>query len=850
MWRPFIKLVLPCTLIVTILAFWRIDTVNAVSASPVVTVLSPVTQGLRSPVRVALDAEGNFFVADTRNGGVIKFNKYGIPVQSIQTAGVPQGIAIAQDGKLLVSQGAFVAMLNGDGSEAGRLDGQFVFADGIAVDDVTGFIYVTDSSAHKVLVFTASGTFVKSFGSRGTANALFFKPTGIAFEKISRQLAVVDTLNYRIQFFDVNGTFIKKIGIAGTGPMKFTSPQGVAFEYSKDAVPVLNRMYVVDSFQGNIQAIDPAGAGTALYMAGTNPLNNYIGSYGTANGQLSVPTDVVFDAQNSRLLVANGLGNVAAFGIDGGTNPVDTTPPTLAIDPVLANVSAPDLTISGSVGNNANIVITTSTIATAGPVVFTSSSTWKCDIKGLTGGDNVITVTATGAAGTSTQQSVNVKYTLPAPKITLSPASSTLTNSSTVTISGTVDAESTVTVTNTATTVTAPALVVGTTWSYAAALAEGSNHFSITAQKPMSEKAVASTDIVLDSAAPQLAVSALADGSYTSTQVQNITGTVSDAGSVNVLINNQPASISNNTFSSAVTLATGANVISVVAVDAAGNISADTRTINFDSTQPVINVSAPMDNSITNASVITVNGTVDKTAVVSVSGVVAVMSGNSWTADLNLPAGLNTIEITATDLYGNSSTVKRSVVQDSIRPLLAISSPSQDLATNKSIINISGTVSDNSELTLVYSANGQTASVPINAGNFTFDLPLSQEGMYPVLLTLTDAAGNTTSATRNVIYDITQPDLNIDGYKGNFPAALTGTMEPGAGVGVKDGVKSIGKVTVDSSTGTWLADLTGLSYNPKLVTVVATDAAGNSTVKTLAQAGTDVNASKPKKTRN
>ncbi len=814
-----------------------LNSVILAAAPPIVTVLKPITQGVRSPVRMAQDAAGNSFVADTRNGGVIKFNPYGVPLQTIQTAGVPQGIAIAQDGKLLVSQGAFVAILNSDGSEAGRLSGQFKCANGIAVDDVTGFIYVTDSSAHEVQVFTASGAFSRRFGSRGTLAGQFSMPTGIAFEKSTRQLVVADTLNSRIQFFDVNGVYVKSIGVAGSGPMKFASPQGVAFEYSKDPVPVLSRMYVVDTYQGVVQVIDPAGTGTALYITGTNPLNNYIGSYGNANGQLMVPTDVAFDRQNSRLLVVNGFGNITAFGIDGGSNPIDNTPPTLSIDPVLANVSTANLTVTGTVAAGASLVVSVSTSAVAGPVVYTSSSTWKCDITGLAGGDNVITATATNAAGISASQSVAVKYTLPAPVISFSASNPSLTNIANTVVSGTVDAGSTVTVTNTANSVSGAATVTGTDWSYTAALTEGANHLTITAQKPMSDKAVAGTDITLDSVAPKLMVSALANGSYTSAQVQNVTGTVTDAGSVNVLVNGQPAGISNGTFSSAVTLEAGANVVTVVAVDAAGNAATDTRTINYDNTQPVINVAIPMDNSLTNSSVITVSGTVDKTSTVVVSGVAAAMNGNAWTAGVSLQAGLNTIEITATDLYGNSSTVKRSVVQDAVKPVLAISSPAQDIAVNTPAITISGTVSDSSTISLSYSVNGVSAAVPVSAGVFTFNLNLTAEGTYPVLLTVTDAAGNVTTATRNVIYDITPPVLTIDVFKGSSPVTLTGTIESGASVVVKESGISIGKVTVNAVNGTWLADLIGIAYNLKLLSVVASDAAGNSSVKTLAQPG-------------
>ena len=118
------------------------------ATSPAVTVLSPLAQGLRAPVKMALDASGNVYVADQRVGGIVRYDAYGVQLQTIRTAAAPGGIAFAQDGSLLVSQTTFVARYDiATGMETGRLaGGQLMSAAGIAVDDVTGYIYVTDSA--------------------------------------------------------------------------------------------------------------------------------------------------------------------------------------------------------------------------------------------------------------------------------------------------------------------------------------------------------------------------------------------------------------------------------------------------------------------------------------------------------------------------------------------------------------------------------------------------------------------------------------------------------------------------------------------------------------------------------
>jgi hypothetical protein len=725
------------------------------ATSPSVTVLSPLSQGLRTPVKIALDVSGNIYVADQRAGGVVKFDAYGVQQMVIRTAVPSAGIAFAQDGSLLVSQATFVARYDvTTGLEIGRLDGgQLVAAAGIAVDDVTGYVYVVDSRAGQIVVYTASGAYSRSF-----AKGMFVTPTGIAFEKVSRQLAVADTYGNKVQFFDTNGVFVKSIGdaiaaqVASISPMQFAAPVAVAFEYSKDQVPVLNRMYVVDSYMGNVQVVDPV-ASVALNVAGA--VNNYIGSAGTANGALMVPSDVFFDAANNRLLVVNGFGNITIYGVDGGKNPVYVAvnpPPVVVVDP------APALTAVG----------------------------------------------------------------IPS-----------MTRSSVITISGTVDAGATVSVRNQATSKSVDAVVTGGSWSCDVVLAEGANGISITAQKVNSEKAFAATAVTLDTTPPLLVVSALANGSYTSTPVQNVSGTVTDLNSATVTVNGAPVVLSGNSFSVPVTLVNGANQISVVAVDAVGNTSADSRSLFFDATKPVVVINSPVDNSTTSNAVLALSGAVDKVATVTVAGVAAAVdANNNWNATIELVNGVNTVEIVATDLSGNTSSVKRSVTLDTAKPALAIVTPAQDLAVNVPNVLLSGTVSDATLVTLEYSVGGSPAvAVPVDGGKYSFNVDFATEGNYSITLTAKDAAGNTSTSARNVIYDVTAPLFTLNSSNGYMPEKLSGTVEAGSAVVVIDGSLQVGIVSVNN--GTWLADLSGVNYTPENLRAVATDAAGNSTSKSL-----------------
>ncbi len=376
--------------------------VSHAATPPAVTILKPVTENLSAPLRLAFDPQGNYFVTDPRAGGVAKFSAAGQRVALLKTSAPPRAVAITSGGTLLVSHGTYVAMLDQNGTEVRRIGaGRLGKANGIAVD-AAGYVYVVDTLAGNVKIFTADGQFVQTIGAPGTGAGQFSMPTAIAYEKSANQIAVVDTLNGRIQFFTASAGYshVKTIGSFGTGPLQFWWPLGVTFEY--DGTGKLNRMYVVDAHLSSVKAIDPAGNGTFLAAIGTN---------GFAGGQLLAPLDLAFDQVNRRIAVTNGSGYLTMYGIDGGTSPSPATLPPLAIDPVAMTVTTPNVTISGTVEPQSTVVVKTSTSAVAAPVVYTSSTTWKCTISGLAAGSNVFTVTAATPTGTASKQSAHVAYT-------------------------------------------------------------------------------------------------------------------------------------------------------------------------------------------------------------------------------------------------------------------------------------------------------------------------------------------------------------------------------------------------------------------------------------------------------
>ncbi len=334
---------------------------------------------------------------------------------------------------------------------------------------------------------------------------------------------------------------------------------------------------------------------------------------------------------------------------------------------------------------------------------------------------------------------------------------------------------------------------------------------------------------VIDMSGPTITLSVLANGAVTNNAIVNISGTVSDNNGVaELLINAAAVTVTNGTFSHAVTLKAGANTISVVATDTLGNKTTDTRTIILDQIAPALTITAPADNSKINTAFIEVIGTANEMSTVAVNGSTAgvTMNGTDFSATVNLISGLNTINITATDQAGNSTYAKRTVTSDAAAPTLAITSPVQDVTTELDNITISGTVADAlTSATVTISVDGLTFTPTVTNGAFSQLISLSTQKIYAVTVTATDEVGNTTSAQRNIIY--------------SKPVVSSATLTVGTVSGIK-GKSVVVPITLTNVDGTSLASVgTTIKFDatlldsPSISDGVAATAAGKSTSGSL-----------------
>jgi protocatechuate 3,4-dioxygenase beta subunit len=277
----------------------------------------------------------------------------------------------------------------------------------------------------------------------------------------------------------------------------------------------------------------------------------------------------------------------------------------------------------------------------------------------------------------------------------------------------------------------------------------------------------------IDTTDPVLSLSTLTDKAITNNATLNISGTATDNTMVAAItINGKPATFSatDGSFSYAVTLLPGENKITTSVSDAGGNTATDSRTVTLDQRAPLLTVTAPADNIKTAASGIIVSGSVDKTSTVQVADndgtqLSAAMAGNTFSAAVNLKAGINTLIITATDLAGNKSTEKRTVVCDNLNPTLAVTDPSQDSASIQAAITIKGTVSDTiTNTTVQITVDGSNYTPAVTNGAFSQQISFAAEKTYQVIVTATDELGNASTVRRNIVYSSQGGgDINGDG---------------------------------------------------------------------------------------
>jgi DNA-binding beta-propeller fold protein YncE len=224
------------------------------------------------PYSVDADSQGNVWVADRGNYRIQKFDNHGNFIFKFGNE-------------------------DGHSSAPGKFDNPRQ----VAVDKDVKFLYVADSKNNRIQKFYANGTFVKSWGTKGTGPGQFNLVISVIIDSKGNIIAN-DLGNSHIQKFDPNGKLLLRFGSTGTADGQFSEMEHMA----------------VDKFD-NIYVNDPQSGPNGSYVPRVQKFDtngNFItkfGSYGSGDGQFVDPEHLAIDSHGNVYVSDRHNNNIQVF---------------------------------------------------------------------------------------------------------------------------------------------------------------------------------------------------------------------------------------------------------------------------------------------------------------------------------------------------------------------------------------------------------------------------------------------------------------------------------------------------------------------------------------------------------
>ncbi len=271
---------------------------------------------LSSPYGVAVDANGEVYIADTGNNSVRRVDTSGVITTFAPTSGLDQPFGVTTYGAdVYIADSGNGRILDLD--MAGNVEpftpsATLSSPHGVAVNALGTYIADTD---HDVILYVDSAGDVTTIAGGGSTigdggaatDAQLGDPNDVAIDALG-EVYIADTNNSRIRHIDSSGVITT---VAGTGTFGYSGDGGAATAAELSApesvaIDGLGNIYIADESKNRIRRVDPDG--TITTVAGTGTLG-YSGDGGAATAaNLSLPYGVAVDAAGN-LYIADTFNN-------------------------------------------------------------------------------------------------------------------------------------------------------------------------------------------------------------------------------------------------------------------------------------------------------------------------------------------------------------------------------------------------------------------------------------------------------------------------------------------------------------------------------------------------------------
>ncbi|WP_404947552.1 BapA/Bap/LapF family large adhesin [Salmonella enterica] len=701
---------------------------------------------------------------------------------------------------------------------------------------------------------------------------------------------------------------------------------------NQPTVPVLPGQST-DDRQPILNGTGEPGATITIFDNGTPLGTAQVGENGSWT--FPVPRNLSEGSHNLTVSATDPAGNTSAVSAPW-TIVVDITPPAIPVltsvvddqpgitgnlvSGQLTNDATPTLNGRGEAGATINVYLDGNS-ASIGTTTVNSDGTWSFTPQTpLANGSHTFTLSATDPAGNSSAVSsgfvLTIDATPPAAPVIASVADNTApvtgivpnggsTNETRPTLSGTGEAGTTISIYNGSALVGTAQVQANGSWSFTPSTSLGAGVWNLTATATdAAGNTSAASEIrsfTIDTTAPAAPVidtvydgtgpitGNLSSGQITDEARPVISGTREANTAIRLYDNGTllaeiPADNSSSwRYTPDASLATGNHVITVIAVDAAGNASPVSDSVNFvvDTTPPLTPVitsvsddQAPGLGTIangqnTNDPTPTFSGTAEAGATITlyengtVIGTTTAQPDGAWSVSTStLASGTHVITAVATDAAGNSSpnSTAFTLTVDTTAPQTPIlTSVVDDVAgwvtgnlangqiTNDNRPTLNGTAEAGSVVS-IYDGNTLLGVTSANAGGAWSFTPTTglNDGTRTLTVTATDPAGNVSPATSGftIVVDTLAPTVplitsivddvpNNTGAIGNGQSTndtqptLNGTAEANSAVSIFDNGALVATVNANAS-GNWSwTPTSALGQGSHAYSVSAADAAGN-----------------------